>query len=214
MIPSLIRDRVALLPPWLLPPAAYFAVAARYAAVSIDTGMRYDKRRKQTHRYAIASSDGPRLLTVPVSRPPGAFARGNLCWDRVEVSNHGRWWEVHRNAVDSVYGRSPFHEFYIDRLAPLWREPDGEKPLPVTRLATEAFDLLARVLIPRTSRLEGTAGMPADDFRQTDFGQFPNPAYWQMKPPFTPGLSALDLLFNLGPEAEIYLADDRFKNIL
>ncbi|MDE6134461.1 MAG: WbqC family protein, partial [Muribaculaceae bacterium] len=46
------------------------------------------------------------------------------------------------------------------------------------------------------------------DFRRADFAQFtPRRSYWQVRADrfgFIPGLSVLDLIFNLGPEAPLF----------
>lgn len=37
-------------------------------------------------------------------------------WQDMAVSAHDSWWERHVTALESAYGRTPFFEFYIDRL--------------------------------------------------------------------------------------------------
>ena len=101
-------DKVALLPPQLFGSVAYYAAMAQYRKAVVDTSLRYDKRFKSVHRYSIADARGELRLTVPVSRPEGAFLAGNLTWRDVTVSAHGRWWEVHLQALESAYGRTPF----------------------------------------------------------------------------------------------------------
>ena len=120
--PLIVRPAgsVAVLPPQLFGSVAYYALMAQYPAAVIDTSLRYDKRFKSVHRYTIADAGGELRLTVPVSRPEGAFLSGRLTWGDVTVSDHGRWWEVHLQALESAYGRTPFFEFYIDRFIPLF----------------------------------------------------------------------------------------------
>ncbi len=177
---------------------------AKYGRAVIDTSMRYDKRRKEVHRYDIADTRGRLSLTVPVSRPAGAFVAGNLCWNQVTVSDHGRWWEVHRIALESAYGRTPFFEFYIDRFAPLF----SPEPRPVTDMVVEADVLIRDILGLEVQMLADVPeGCVTDDFRR-QLPVFDERPYWQVRQQqlgFVSGLSVLDLIFNLGPEAPLFL---------
>ncbi len=197
-------DKVVLLPPVLFPCTDYYRCMAKYGRAVIDTSMRYDKRRKEVHRYDIADTRGRLSLTVPVSRPAGAFVAGNLCWNQVTVSDHGRWWEVHRIALESAYGRTPFFEFYIDRFAPLF----SPEPRPVTDMVVEADVLIRDILGLEVQMLADVPeGCVTDDFRR-QLPVFDERPYWQVRQQqlgFVSGLSVLDLIFNLGPEAPLFL---------
>lgn len=200
----------ALLPPQLFGSVAYYALAAQYPQSVIDTSLRYDKRFKSVHRYSIAGTDGELRLTVPVSRPEGAFLAGNLTWDRVTVSDHGRWWEVHIQALESAYSRTPYFEFYIDRFAHLF-SPEHR---PITELVTEADSIIRKILgIAPQSRI---AAADVHDYRHTDFStiatQRPYSQIRSDKYGFLPSLSVLDLIFNLGPEAPLLLINDEKLN--
>ena len=110
------------LPPALAPSAAYYALMGRYAYARIAMHAPYDKRRKETHRYEVADTRGRLTLTVPV-QPPHGIARAQ--WTDVRLSGHGRWQDVHATSLASAYGRTPFYEFYIDRLAPALFPEEG-----------------------------------------------------------------------------------------
>lgn len=185
-----------LLPPALLPPAAYYAhLCAAGGRATIALSAPYDKRRKETHRYEIADTRGRLMLTVPV-HPPHGIPRAR--WTDVAVSDHGRWQSVHAQALASAYGRTPFYEFYIDRLSPLLFAPGGTPLADIIRgLNAAVLDIL---LIENHVDYRGEAVVPlctADG---------PHTPYWQLRAPqfgFLPGLSILDLIFNLGPEAAV-----------
>lgn len=189
-------------PPRLFAPAAYYALMARCPAVAFDTEARYVKAEKDTHRFAIADAKGPIRLTVPVSRPSGA-----RLWRETLVSDHGRWWETMPTALESAYGRTPFFEFYIDRLMPLF----SPEPIPVTELCLRADSIVRSILrtpasiVPLPSPAE-TAPAVTDAVIEAMSAAMP--PYWQVRQDslgFIGGLSVLDLIFNLGPEAELYL---------
>lgn len=187
---------MTLLPPALLPPAAYYAqICAAGGRAAIAMQAPYDKRRKETHRYDVADTRGRLTLTVPV-HPPHGIPRAR--WTDVCVSDHGRWQAVHAQALASAYGRTPYYEFYIDRLAPLLFPPAG------TPLAEQVASLNAAVcrilLIDDHLTYDADAILP--------YSPAPLPPYWQLRSSrfgFLPDLSILDLLFNLGPEAALHV---------
>lgn len=204
----------ALLPPQLFAPVGYYAIVAQFPAVCVDCDMRYDKRFKSVHRFEIADASGRLRLTVPVSRPEGAFAQGNLRWSDVLVSAHGRWWEVIPVALESAYGRTPFFEYYIDRLMPLFAPRPLDRPETITDLCLRA-DRAVRAIIGLDAPVlpsEALGQMEVEDFRRVDFAALsPRRPYWQLRADrfgFLPGLSVLDLIFNLGPESPLYFAGE------
>ena len=170
------------LPPALAPSAAYYALMGRYAYARIAMHAPYDKRRKETHRYEVADTRGRLTLTVPV-QPPHGIARAQ--WTDVRLSGHGRWQDVHATSLASAYGRTPFYEFYIDRLEAQIRALNAAvcKILLIdTELSYDASDAIEMPPVPTL------------------------PEYWQIRRSalgFLPDLSVLDPIFNLGPEAAV-----------
>ncbi len=197
-------DKIALLNPQLFGSVAYYAAMAAYGYVAIDTGIRYDKRFKSIHRYRVADTRGELSLTVPVGHP---LPDGPRLWSRTLISDHGNWPHVHLTALESAYGRTPYFEFYVDRLRPLLQyrqisvvdfclQADAEIRR-ILDLPCEIVDIndvdpssphIADLRLP--GALERYACGPYRQVRQAEFG-------------FIPGLSILDLIFNLGPEAAL-----------
>ena len=184
-----------LLPTRLAPPPAYYSMMVRHGGpVAICRGERFDKRCKDAHRFTIADTRGPLELTVPVSKPYGRT------WATTSVSLHGRWWEVMWAALESAYGRTPFFEFYADDFKPLLSDPDR-----FTSVAdlNEGFDRAIRRAIGLTKEITYVeSGRPAE------IAPFDPEPYWQLRRDtlgFIPGLSILDMVFNLGPETLLRL---------
>lgn len=197
----------------------YAEVAACGGNAVMDGTMLFDKRRKQVHRCDIADVNGVVQLTVPVGKPHGI---PRATWSDVRVSNHGRWWHVHRVTLESAYGRTPFFEFYIDRFAPFLCAEAVER-YPSIIDFDAAIDAVIReiLLLPpapvfnAVAKEEGVSEGASADAVQTaaspDFcsGMIEKPHY-QVRAAglgYIPGLSVLDLIFNLGPEAPLYLAE-------
>lgn len=209
----LFPDHAVSLPPRCFGSVGYFALAAAYGTAVILDNSLYDKRQKEAHRYTVADTHGPVTLTVPVAKPHGI---PRATWAQTGVSDHGAWWHTHRVTLESAYGRTPFFEFYIDSLLPFLSADTPARFHSVAALDVAVTERLAALLQLPTRIIAASEApqTPADactdpslGLRLTDLTLYP--PYYQVRrhtQGFHPGLSILDLLFNLGPEAPLYLA--------
>ncbi|MBD5315435.1 MAG: WbqC family protein [Bacteroides sp.] len=177
----------------------HYALMSAYGDVTIAAYAPYNKRDKDTHRMAIADVNGPLTLTVPVEKPR---VSSGITWSDIKVSTHGSWWHLHRVALESAYGRTPFFEFYYDRLAPFFApRKDGECE-SVAYLDIAAMLTVCDILGIPAPKIDTTGLRP-------DTVSLPAPQpYWQIRADkfgFIPRLSILDLIFSLGPEAPLHL---------
>ena len=201
---------VALLAPRLCGSTTYYAALAAYGNVCIDFGMPYDKRQKLTHRFDICDTHGQRSIVVPVSRPDNVA--GRLRWSDILVSEHGQWWNVARTTLESAYGRTPFFEYYSNDILPLFSPEAAGDQLQKLIERTDAaiirmLGLTSVRMIPYadTSRFDNV-----DDLRRSIPGNIEAIPYWQVRDcrfGFLPDMTILDLLFNMGPEAQLVLRD-------
>lgn len=193
-------------------PPAYYGTVGRYALVWAAghalTGWDtlFDKRQKSAHRCVIADKQGRATLTASIAKPHG-IARAT--WGDVRLSDHGAWWRVHRSTLETAYGRTPFFEFYIDRLDPFLTDGVTER-YPTLRALVDAIDTTLRGILGITPA-DTTASEPltAGDacIAEADEAAATLP-YWQVRADrlgYLSGLSVLDLIFNLGPDAPLYL---------
>lgn len=156
---------------------------------------RFNKRCKEAHRCVIADTRGPLELTVPVSKPYGRT------WADTGVSLHGRWWEVMAMALESAYGRTPFFEFYADDFLGIIRRPEEFTTVAELNLK---FDAAIRRAIGVSVPVE----VAPEGVRPAELTPWEPGPYWQVRAQslgFLPGLSVLDMVFNLGPETLIEL---------
>ena len=175
----------------------------------------HDHFIKQTYRNrcVIATTQGPQALTVPVESPQGLRIDKTEMKD-VRISDHGSWRHLHWQALQSAYGESPFFEFYADDLHPFFEKHWDylfDFNLAIMQKMCELLDIEPHIEL--TEEYMQPDGMV--DYRDAirpkhplpDASFTPRPYYqvYQQKFGFLPNLSILDLLFNEGNEAVLYL---------
>lgn len=198
-------------------PVQWYQKLFRYDRVLLE---QHDNFTKQTYRNRciIATANGLQVLSVPIERYDGLKCK----MKDVRISDHGNWRHIHWNALLSAYGDSPFFEFYADDLRPFFErkwEYLFDFNLDIIKLVCELLDIEPTVL-PTTdygivSEESGAASDRIPDFRETIRPKHPLPdadfyprRYYQVyeqKHGFQANLSILDLLFNMGNEAVLYL---------
>jgi hypothetical protein len=172
-------------------------------------------KQSYRNRCEIMTANGPAALVVPVCK---AAAGERLLTRDARVDYSTRWQKVHERSIEAAYGNSPFHDYYMDEFYPFFyrREKflvdlNGKimerlmACLEIRRHVSLTVDYLQRlpdgiadfrdVIHPKASRRARVDDYSFVEYHQTFTGRFP----------FTPGLSALDLLCNAGPDALAYL---------
>ena len=190
-----------------LPPVSFFTAMNSGGDVLFE---QYDNYCKQTYRNRcrIATAGGVQTLTIPVVK---SDTPKQLMKD-VRISDHGDWRRQHWNALESAYMNSPFFMYYQDDFRPFY-EKRYEFLMDFNMELTEVILNLAGIKkdIARTDAYMRDAASIKDLRNLIDPGlqqSGANRPYWQVfatKYGFTGGLSAVDLLFNMGPEFPLYL---------
>ena len=201
----------ALLSSTYFGPIQWYQKLNRYASCIVE---QYDHFVKQTYRNrcVIATTAGLQSLTVPTE----AY-EGPKCYMRdIRISDHGNWRHLHWNALASAYGESPFFEFYADDLRPFYEKHWDyliDFNMAITQKMCELLDIHPSIKLSNSyTKAEETE---FDDFRDVIRPKHPQPdptfsprPYYQVfsaKNGFLPNLSILDLLFNEGNEAVLFL---------
>ena len=190
-----------------LPPISFFTAINSGGDVLVE---QYDNYCKQTYRNrcVIATAGGKQTLTIPVAK---SDSPKQLMKD-VRISDHGEWRRQHWNALESAYMNSPFFMYYQDDFRPFYEKKyeflidfNTELTLRIMELAG-----IKKEIKLTESYMRGTDGI-------TDLRALAEPGvqeplnakpYWQVfkqKYGFQANLSAVDLLFNMGPEFPLYL---------
>lgn len=195
-------DKTLLLRPAYCGSIDYYALMAAYANVTVDYGARFNKRLKDTHRFSILGTGGVHELTAPLKNVAGM---SQMPWGEIRLSRHGEWWRLHWAAIYSAYGRTPFFEFYEDDFKEIFSHPSEslqEFNMAIDAVVRGILDIPA----PRTNAV-GISGEVVD-LRTVDVPKLSAAKYyqvWSSRHGFTPHLSVLDLIFNMGPEAPLIL---------
>lgn len=172
---------------------------------------------KQTwrNRCVIGTANGPMTLSLPVE---GNLGKNGI--RDVRLSDHGNWQHIHWNSIESAYNSSPFFEFYADDLRPFFEKKLGflfDFNEEIREKMCELLEIRATSQKTTTFLTECEIHGGLVDFRNiihpkkklelVDPLFKPEPYYqvFDRKFGFQPNLSILDLLFNMGPEAILYL---------
>ncbi len=201
-------------------PVQWYQKLNRFDGVLVE---QHEHFLKQTYRNRciIATTQGVQVLTVPVEAPVGeGVALSKTEIKDVRISNHGKWRTEHWNALQSAYGESPFFEFYEDDIRPFFEnrwEFLLDFNMAITEKMCELLDIHPHIELTSSyqNSLPIGEGWGGADFRtvihpkhpQEDSDFNPRPYYQVYKERFgfLPNLSILDLLFNMGNEAVLYL---------
>jgi hypothetical protein len=190
-----------------LPPVEYFSLIAGNDEVLVEREENYLKQSYRNRCY-ILSSHGPQLLSVPVLL--GSLHKTPVKDIRIDYSK--RWQQVHLGALTAAYNSSPYFQYYFESIETIIsRKIDFLLDLNM-ELTEKIVELLKiKVRITYTSDF-----MPVTqdnhDFRYSlspkKESQFRVREYLQVfgdNNKFVHGLSIVDLIFNMGPEASGYL---------
>lgn len=196
------------------PPIEYMSGINAGMPVLIEQFENYGKQSYR-NRCLVLSANGVLPLTVPVKKN----GRIKFLTREAEIDYSTPWQKLHFRGIVSAYQNSPFYEYYEDDIRPYFEQKEKfllDLNLKILQTLTRLLKLKCEIALTPDYIPEHTPGY--SDFRNiihpkvhTDVCKLPfftSKTYSQTfgeKFPFTPRLSILDLLFNIGPEAKSYL---------
>ncbi|MBK5721087.1 WbqC family protein [Dysgonomonas sp. Marseille-P4677] len=198
-----------------LAPIQYYAKFLSAESIFIE---QHDNYIKQTYRNRcnIISANGEIPLSIPVEHS----SKAKIAMKDIRIAKHGNWQHMHWNAIVSAYNSTPFFEYYQDDFYPFYHKEfdflfDFNEELRTLILCLLNIDLPE---IKYTEYYKVDFGQneidlreiihPKRDWRTLD-SDFLSVDYYQVfnqKLGFTPNMSIIDLLFNMGNESQIILS--------
>lgn len=182
------------------PPAEYFSLIKNADRIFIEREENYI-RQTYRNRCKILTSTGILVLSVPVMK--GMFLKTPVRDVAVDYSK--RWQQVHLRAMIASYSTSPYFQFYYENIEKaIMRNHKYLLDLndELLRICVDMLKIKKR--ISYTTFFEPVAG------KENDFRYLLTPKNASVYNPlpycqvfdvngFVPGLSILDMIFNMGP---------------
>ncbi len=202
-------QNTAILPLFYLPPVGYFSLLQKLGEDFLIEKHEHLAKQTYRNRASIYSPNGKLDITVPVVKG----AKTHTKMKDVRISYDFNWQRLHWLSLESCYRSSAYFEFYEDELSHFY-----------TKKFEFLFDYNFELLEWLNKKLKlnknfEVTGEYFDDIKpELDFRSIMNPkkqedivnnkSYYQVfedKHQFLPNLSIVDLLFNQGPQARLYL---------
>jgi len=200
------------------PPAIQYSEYIKADEVWIDGFEHFPKQTFRNRSY-IMTANGIFMLSIPLEN------RKNHQYSRdIKISHAEDWQKVHWRTISNAYQKSPFYEFYDDKIERLFNLKKHQYLLDLNLEIEDCIDKILKVEIERklTSEYLTVNGNNWSDYRtqispknKTINNQIIQPNYLQVfadKQPFEKNLSILDVIFNLGPESVSHLKQMALKN--
>ena len=174
--------------------------------------MKYQKQTTR-NRCVIMSANGPLKLIIPIIQ--NNKENENLHDYRARIDSSKNWKLKHWKSIQNAYRSSPFFEFYEDDFSKVFFK--DEKLLYSLNL--NIISHINKILGLKKEMEISTQKIGYQKYNNgvMDIKKYFNyrvPEYNQVfmsKFKFTPNLSILDLLFNLGPKSLNYLSNLKFN---
>lgn len=190
-----------------LPPVEYFLQISKADEVLVEREENYLKQSYRNRCY-ILSAHGPQLLSVPVYL--GSQHKTPIKEIRIDYSK--RWQQVHLRAITASYNSSPYFQFYFENFEKIIsKKIDFLLDLNMELTESVLKMLKLKIKLKYTTNFEPVSD-EENDFRYKispkEESQFRIKKYIQVfgtGKRLVQGISIIDLIFNIGPEAIDYL---------
>lgn len=196
----------------------YFSPISQYVELIKSPKITFeieDNFQKQTYRNRcyIYAANGKQSLNVPIQHIKGIKQKSK----DVKIDYKEKWNKLHLKTLQSAYSSSPFFEFYIDDLLPLFEAK--HEFLVDLNIASHLFIMDALQLdISYSFSKKFQQEKIENDFRnlaiaktKTEFNFNRYIQVFETTNGFIPNLSMLDLIFMEGPNALNYLENQTLK---
>lgn len=191
------------LPGFIFPSVQYCLLIHQYNCW-VDLGAHYVKQSERNH-FWILGANGSQKITLPMEGKKGIPTATGA----IQLTS-GNWYKNQMTAIQSAYGKSAFYFYFKEELNELMRQWPGAT---LGSAIEKSYLFLQKHLhLPKANIVHTFSDEQFDlDWRMTKqlpispLIAAPYHQVFQDRFDFQYNLSALDLLFNLGPEARDYL---------
>ncbi len=199
-------NREIILSPACFPGIDYIAFLANCKSAEIDISGNYIKQSYR-NRFKLLAASGPMDIVIPVLHKEGVKQE----MKHIQICYTEHWQKRAWRTIVSAYGKAPYFLYYADKYEQLFNLKtelliDWNKQI----LQHLSADLLFN--LPTFCETWKPVYLDKSDLRESIHPKknalVEIPPYHQVfsdKINFQSGLSCIDLLFNLGPEASAYL---------
>lgn len=191
-----------------LPNIEYIAHIKNCDTVFIESEESYLKQTYR-NRCQILTANGVQAISIPVTKVNG----NNTKTKDIEISYSCDWQRVHWGAITSAYNSSPYFMYYKELFMPLY---DNRTCINLLDFNSQLLKIILQILgikkelfftnefIKECDGIDLRYSIsPKHDSMMRRFAEYDQ--VYGHKFPFQSNLSAIDLIFNLGPEAKLYL---------
>jgi len=193
----------------------YFSPISQYVALFQNDEIIFeveDNYQKQTYRNRcnIYGANGKLQLNIPIVHSKKETRQKTK---DIRIDQSERWQQLHLRSIQTAYRSSPYFEFYVDDLLPLYE--GNQKFLQDFNLKCHVFlmDALQEdITYTKTNEYEVTPKIKdmrflANARKEASYNFDKYTQVFDDRFGFIPNLSILDLLFMEGPNAVTYLQE-------
>ncbi len=191
-----------------LPPITWIVAVCQADKVLVEQWEHYQKQSYR-NRCHIAAANGIMPMSIPVEHNK----KEKVLTRDVRISEHSDWQRQHWRSLESAYRTSPFFEYYADDYAPFYHQKYEflldfnqqilDKTLELLNINKEFHltdDYTSEYAVPVCDLRETIHPKRKDDFQAKRYYQV-----FEEKHGFLANLSVIDLLFNMGNEAQLII---------
>ena len=195
-----------LVHPTYFPSISHYITMVQADEIEFEMDDNFQKQTNRNRMY-IYSANGLQLLNIPVKH----LSENHQKYKDIIIDDSYDWQKNHYKSLESAYKNSPFYEYFIDDILPIYQK----KNKFLVDLNLETFEVVNECLgisLPYTKSTEYFHTVENQkDFRKLVNGKKdktiiePYTQVFEEKHGFIPNLSILDLLFNEGRYAVDFL---------
>ena len=196
-----------------LAPVEYYTILANSKEILLE-GHEYYQKQTYRSRCKISTANGTMDLSIPVDKSGKQLIRD------IRISAHNDWQTHHWRSIESAYSSSPFFEYYSDDIQPFFEKKWvflWDFNLEIQQVICNLLEITPNIAITDTYKMSATGILDLRDRIHPKKNSLieigPYYQVFEQKYGFIANLSILDLLFNMGNEAQLIIKNQQLSFI-